>query len=80
VLKINTLDPNITKYFVNMVVETVNYRERNNFTRNDFMHLLIQIKNKVKLDEDIESLEQNDLGTLENSSSEEGMYTVSACT
>jgi len=80
VLKINTLDPNITKYFVNMVEETVNYRERNNFTRNDFMHLLIQIKNKVKLDEDIESLEQNDLGTLENSSSEEGMYTVSACT
>jgi len=58
-----------------MVEETVNYRERNNITRNDFMHLLIQIKNKVKLEEDNESLEQNDLGTLENSSSEEGMYT-----
>jgi cytochrome P450 family 6 len=58
----------------------VNYRERNNITRNDFMQLLIQIKNKVKLEEDSESLEQNDLGTLENSSSEEGMYTVSTCT
>jgi len=79
VLKINTLDPNISKYFRNMVEETVNYREKNNITRNDFMHLLIQIKNKVKLDEDIESLEQNELGTPENSSSEEGMYT-SACT
>jgi tRNA(Phe) wybutosine-synthesizing methylase Tyw3 len=62
-----------------MVEETVNYRERNNITRNDFMHLLIQIKNKVKLEEDNEGLEQNILGTLDNSSSEEGMYTVSSC-
>jgi len=63
-----------------MVEETVNCRERNNITRNDFMQLLIQIKNKVKLEEDNEGLEQNVLGTLENSSSEEGMYTVSSCT
>ena len=62
-----------------MVEETVNCRERNNITRNDFMYLLIQIKNKVKLDEDNQSLEQNFLGTLENSSIEEGMYTVSPC-
>jgi cytochrome P450 family 6 len=79
VLKLSTLDPRISKYFRNMVEETVNYRERNNITRNDFMHLLIQIKNKVKLDDDNESLEQNVLGTLENSSSEEGMYRVSSC-
>ena len=70
----------ISKYFRNMVEETVNCRERNNITRNDFMQLLIQIKNKVKLEEDNEGLEQNVLGTLENSSSEEGMYTVSSCT
>jgi len=76
VLKVSPLDPKISKYFRNMVEETVNYRERNNITRNDFMHLLIQIKNKVKLEEDNESLEQNVLGNLENSSSEEGMYTV----
>jgi hypothetical protein len=63
-----------------MVEDTVNYRERNNITRNDFMHLLIQIKNKGKLYEDNESLEQNILGTLENNSSEEGMYTISSCT
>ena len=79
-LKVSALDPSISKYFRNMVEETVKYRERNNITRNDFMHLLIQIKNKVKLDEDNESLEQDVLGTLENSSSEEGMYTVSSCT
>jgi cytochrome P450 family 6 len=80
ILKVSTLDPSISKYFRNMVEETVNYRERNNIKRNDFMQLLIQIKNKVKLDEDNESIEQNDLETLENSSSEEGMYTVSSCT
>jgi cytochrome P450 family 6 len=56
-----------------MVEETVNYRERNNITRNDFMHLLIQIKNKVKLEEDNDRLEQNDHGTLEKNSSEEGL-------
>jgi len=63
-----------------MFEETVNYRERNKITRNDFMQLLIQIKNKVKAEEDNDSLEQNVLGTQENSSSEEGMYTVSTCT
>jgi len=80
VLKLSTFDPRISKYFRNMVEETVNYRERNNITRNDFMHLLIQIKNKVKLEEDSESFEQNVLGTLENSSNEEGMYTVCSFT
>jgi cytochrome P450 family 6 len=80
VLKLSPLDPKISKYFRNMVEETVNYRERNNITRNDFMQLLIQIKNKVKLDEDNEGLEQNVLDDLENSSSEEGMYTISSCT
>jgi cytochrome P450 family 6 len=80
IFKVSTLDPSISKYFRNMVEDTVNYRETNKITRNDFMHLLIQIKNKVKLDEDNESFEQSDLGTLENNSSEEGMYTVSSCT
>jgi len=80
VLKVHLLDPKISKYFLSVFEENVIYRERNNITRNDFMQLLIQIKNKVKLDEDNESLEQNVLGTVENISSEEGMYTVSSCT
>jgi cytochrome P450 family 6 len=62
-----------------MVEETVNYRERNNITLNDFMQLLIQIKNKVKLEEDNETLEQNDLGNLEKIFSEEGMFKVISC-
>jgi cytochrome P450 family 6 len=77
VLKVHYLDPRISKYFLSLFEETVNYRERNNITRNDFMQLLIQIKNKVNLEEENDSLEQNAHETLENSSSEEGMYTVS---
>jgi len=80
VLKVHLVDPSISKYFLSVIEETVNYRERNNIKRNDFMQLLIQIKNKVKLEEDNESLEQNVHGTLEKNSSEEGMCTVSFCT
>jgi cytochrome P450 family 6 len=58
VLKLFLFDPKISKYFSNMVDDTVKYRERNIITRNDVIQLLIQIKNKVKLDEDNESLEQ----------------------
>lgn len=32
-------------FFMNVVKETVEYREKNNVNRNDFMHLLIQLKN-----------------------------------
>jgi len=63
-----------------MVEETMNYRERNKITLNDFMYLLIQIKNKIKLEDDNDSLEQNVLGALEKNYSEEGMFTVSSCT
>jgi cytochrome P450 family 6 len=57
-----------------MFEDTVNYRERNNITGNDFMQLLIQIKNKGKLDEENEILDTNDHGNLENKTSESGMY------
>ena len=80
VLKVSSLHPNISKYFLNVVEETVNYREKNKITRNDFMQLLIQMKNKVILEEDNVSLEQNVLGALENSSIAESMYTVISCT
>ncbi|PSN38879.1 hypothetical protein C0J52_18964 [Blattella germanica] len=40
------VDKNISKYFQQMVKDTVEYREKNNVIRNDFMQLLIQLKNK----------------------------------
>jgi len=73
VLKLDTIDPKVSKYFRNMVEDTVNYRESNNVTRNDFMQLLIHIKNKVNVDDEKEILEMNGHGNLENKTSECGM-------
>jgi len=74
VLRLNPIDAKVSKYFRNMVEDTVNYRESNNVTRNDFMQLLIHIKNKVNVDEKKEILEMNGHGNLENKTSEYGMY------
>ncbi|GAB0089289.1 probable cytochrome P450 6a14 [Sergentomyia squamirostris] len=39
-----------TKYPIEIVTETVDYREKENVHRDDFLNLLIQLKNKGKLD------------------------------
>ncbi|XP_060535693.1 probable cytochrome P450 6a14 [Cylas formicarius] len=41
-----------TKFFLEVVKETVEYREKNNIRKNDFVHLLLQLKNTGKLTED----------------------------
>jgi len=45
----------ISNYFIKMVSETVEYREKNGVQRNDFMQLMIQLKNKTLVagDEDV---------------------------
>jgi cytochrome P450 family 6 len=78
-LKLRSIDPDVSKYFRRMVQDTVNFRENNNFKRNDFMQLLIQIKNKGKVDDDNKSFEQNDNGIIENKSGENGMYFCVCC-
>ncbi|XP_049535736.1 probable cytochrome P450 6a14 [Anopheles darlingi] len=45
-------DYGVTKFFMNIVDETINFREQNDVKRNDFMNLLLQIKNKGKLDDE----------------------------
>ncbi|XP_060535574.1 uncharacterized protein LOC132707668 [Cylas formicarius] len=40
-----------TKFFLDVVNETINYREKNNIRKNDFVHLLLQLKNTGKLDD-----------------------------
>lgn len=44
--------PSGTKFFKDLVEDTVNYRETNGIHRKDFMHLLIQLKNRGKIVED----------------------------
>jgi cytochrome P450 family 6 len=51
-LKITINPPDISNFFKKVIEETVGYRERNNVSRNDFMQLLIQLKNQGYLDTD----------------------------
>ncbi|PSN34612.1 hypothetical protein C0J52_20551 [Blattella germanica] len=46
-LKITSMEKDISDYFRQMVRETVEYREEKNIQRNDFLQLLIQLKNKT---------------------------------
>lgn len=50
-LNIHTNDKEITDFFVNLLKDTVDYREINKVRRNDFMDLLIQLKNGRSLDD-----------------------------
>lgn len=50
-LKMRIINQKVDAFFRNLVKETVEYRENNNVTRNDFMQLLIQLKNKGVVDE-----------------------------
>ncbi|EEZ99243.2 cytochrome P450 6BS1 [Tribolium castaneum] len=51
-LGFGVFSPTVTGFFQRVVNETIRYREENNVTRNDFMQLLIQLKNKGKLEGD----------------------------
>lgn len=43
-LKFKSVDNDIEEFIFSIVKQTVDFREKNNFTRNDFMQLLIQLK------------------------------------
>jgi cytochrome P450 family 6 len=44
-LHVKFLPEDISSFYMNVVRETVEYREKNKIVRNDFMNLLIQLKN-----------------------------------
>lgn len=50
-LGIKTTLEEVETFFMGIVYETVQYREKNNISRNDFMDLLIKIRNSKKLNE-----------------------------
>ena len=70
-LKLSPIDSDVSKYFRNMVQETVEYREKNNVKRNDFLQLLIQLKNKGLL-EDAQKTEDQNNETNKNTETAEG--------
>ncbi|KAK4873126.1 hypothetical protein RN001_015155 [Aquatica leii] len=50
--KIKMTSKNVSDFFMNLMETTVNYRETNNLIRKDFIHLLLQIKNNSKINDD----------------------------
>lgn len=58
-LKISNTPNDITKFFRTMVHETVNFRETHSVERNDFLQLLIKLKNKESLEPDTLPTQQN---------------------
>lgn len=51
-LNIKVLPDQINDFFLKVVAETVEYREKNNISRNDFLDLLVKLKNEQAKDGD----------------------------
>jgi cytochrome P450 family 6 len=73
VMKLRGIDPEIAKYFISMVQDTVNFRQEKNIKRNDFMQMLIQIRNRDRVEDDHCYVEQNCHGHSDNKSDDNGM-------
>lgn len=63
-IKFKITNPEVEKFVFSVVKQTVEYREKNNVERNDFMQLLIQLKDKGyvsvdKEEKDTDSVEQD---------------------
>lgn len=50
--KYKQTNPEVEEFFMGVVESTVNYREKNNVYRKDFMHLLLQLKNRGTIVDD----------------------------
>lgn len=55
-LHVTLIRREVSDFFMKVVKDTVEYRESNDVRRNDFMHLLIQLKNHGALDGDSTSI------------------------
>lgn len=51
-LRLGVFAGSVSNFFKKVVEDTIEYRERNKISRKDFLQLLIQLKNKGKLDDD----------------------------
>ncbi|KAK4883493.1 hypothetical protein RN001_006812 [Aquatica leii] len=68
--KIRSIREDVGQFFLRIVQETIKYREENDIIRSDFMHLLIQIRNNVKIDD-------NQVGGISSNSLEKKTLTIS---
>lgn len=61
-IKFKITDPQVEEFVYTVVKQTIEYREKNNVERNDFMQLLIQLKDKgyVSVDKDDNTTDKAD--------------------
>lgn len=74
---LSLIPSDVSNYFRKMVRETVDYRERNGIQRNDFMHLLIQLKNKTMTTTDEDAFKCGHSELDAEDSKEFGTYIIS---
>jgi hypothetical protein len=55
-LNIQITPKRIQDYFLGIINEAVEYREKNNIRRNDYFDMLLQLKNEGKLDGDVKNI------------------------
>lgn len=62
-IKMKLVDPEVEKFILNLVRGTIEYRQKNNFVRKDFMQLLLQLKNRNRVADDDQILnDKNETG------------------
>ncbi|KAH0822299.1 hypothetical protein MTP99_012687 [Tenebrio molitor] len=61
-VKFKTTKPDVADFMFNLVKKTVAYREKNNVYRKDFLHLLLQLKNKGKITDEESVVANGDKG------------------
>ncbi|CAG9827993.1 unnamed protein product [Diabrotica balteata] len=64
-IRLKMIDRELEDFFMGIVKSTVSFREKNNIYRRDFLHLMLQLKNKGKVTED-EDFKPVDKKTSEN--------------
>uniref|UniRef100_T1I4Z9 Uncharacterized protein n=1 Tax=Rhodnius prolixus TaxID=13249 RepID=T1I4Z9_RHOPR len=64
ILKLNLIDPEISEFFCTLTKETLNQRKESGITRNDFLQLLLQLKEKGYVE-----YEANEASEVENGDS-----------
>lgn len=61
-LGVKQLHDDVSEFFMKIVVDTIKYREENNISRNDFMDILLKLKNQENAaDGDKNSLTVNEI-------------------
>lgn len=62
-LNVKLVDPQVEKFVLDLTRNTIEYREKNNFYRKDFMQLLLQLKNRNSVSDDEKILnDKNETG------------------